>query len=53
MESERLDTLKDNEEHIAKGGVESDSEDDEEGDGDEMGGEDAVSEDSDKEWKET
>ena len=32
MESERLDTLKDNEEHVAKGGVESDSDDEDEGD---------------------
>lgn len=55
MESERLDTLKDNEEHVARGGVETDSDADE-AEGDEMAdgdGGDAVSEDSDTAWKET
>ena len=55
MESERLDTLKDNEEHLAKGGVETDS-DAEEAEGDEMADgndDDVVSDDSDAAWKET
>jgi hypothetical protein len=55
MESERLETLKDNEEHVAKGGAETDSDADE-AEGDEMAdgdNEDAVSEDSDAAWKET
>lgn len=50
MESERLDTLKDNEEHVAKGGVETDSDADE-AEGDDQIGEDnnddAVSDDDD------
>ena len=56
MESERQDTLKDNEEHVAKGGVETDSDADE-AEGDDQIGEDnnddAVSEDSDTAWNET
>ena len=53
MESERLDTLKDNEEHIAKGGKETDSDEEDVDDGQDMGDDDAVSDDSDAEWKET
>lgn len=34
MEAERLDTLKDNEEHVAKGGVETDSDAEDEVDDD-------------------
>jgi len=55
MESERLDTLKDNEEHVAKGGVETDSDADE-AEGDEMAdgnNDEVVSDDSDTAWKET
>lgn len=55
MESERLDTLKDNEEHVAKGGVETDSDADE-ADGDDVAdgnNDEVVSDDSDTAWKET
>lgn len=55
MESERLDTLKENEEHVAKGGVETDSDADE-AEGDEVvdgNNDEAVSDDSDTAWKET
>lgn len=50
MESERQDTLKDNEEHYAKGGKLSDSDSDE-GDGMEKEYGDEI-ENSDEEWKE-
>jgi hypothetical protein len=54
MESERLDTLKDNEEHIAKGGVETDSDAEDENDEEQdMADDVAVSDDSDADWKET
>lgn len=54
MESERLDTLKDNEEHVAKGGVESDSDDEDEGDdGQIQEGDDVVSDDDDAAWDQT
>lgn len=55
METERLDTVKDNEEHVAKGGVETDS-DDEEVEDDQIAdgnNEDAASDDSDSAWKQT
>ena len=54
MESERLDTLKDNEEHVAKGGVETDSDAEDEVDDNQIQeGEDVGSDDSDTAWNET
>ena len=55
MHTERMDVLKDNEEHIKKGGVDSDEEDDYD-DGNDIGneddnGDDEDFEDSDEEWK--
>ena len=53
MNAERLDVLKDNEEHIAKGGFESDSDGDDDigEEGDDGMGADEDFEDSDEEFK--
>lgn len=49
MHTERLEVLKDNQEHVQKGGVESDS--DQSGEDEDIGDEQEFEGDSDEEWK--